>query len=159
MWLTDLGPVYSLAVAITSHHASMDPFSIFTQSTGSVSIRPSTWHLWSILCPSMCFSLGSIYCWRCGWEGRGSTVCSHEREVASRKKYRLMHQHQPQDEVLWNIFLPTQFCVSSRPCSPAKLITLCTACKWFEIVNDMFLNNHECFHEYIFKIFHRWFGG
>lgn len=35
---------------------------------------------------------------------------------------------------------------------------LCTACKWFEIVNDMFLNNCECFHGYIFKIFHRWFG-
>lgn len=56
-------------------------------------------------------------------------------------------------------FLPTQCWVSSRPFPPTELITPRTACKCFEIVNDMFLNNCERFHGYVFKIFHRWSGG
>lgn len=118
--------------------SSKDLSSRLAQSTDTVSTASRLWYKWSIFCRSM------AYPWE--WEmGRWQiTGCC---PIAS--LYLKSHGTFPAHAMLGFI----------QPCHPAKLVTLCTACKCFETVNDMFLNNCEHFNAYFLKIFHRWFGG
>lgn len=108
------------------------------QSTDTVSTGSCLWYKRSIFCSSM------AYPWEREMEQWKITGCCPVANLC-------MKSH--------GTFLAHAMLGFIQPCHPAKLVTLCTACKCFETVNDMFLNNCEHFNAYFFKIFQRWFGG
>jgi len=163
MWLTDLGTVHTLAVAIVCVAVSptTPPSSSHKAPTQRASAKASGIYEASSVPVRACPQQRSAPLVWLGWQGQpggpAQPALANERGEVEKIQVNALASASRWNAVVH--FLPTRCWVSSRPFAPAKLITLCTACKCFEIVNDMFLNNCEHFRGYIRKIFHRWFGG